>query len=247
MPFTNAYADPQRAAIYATLQFHRTYHLAYRDLPPLLAQHVTGRRAIDFGCGAGRSTRFLRQLGFEVIGVDISGEMLAKAHEIDADGDYRLIPDSGLSALDLPAADVVLSAFTFDNIPAHQKLAILRGLVALLGPRGRLVNLVSTPDIYVHEWASFTTRDYPQNRYAKSGDPVLIINTDAGDTRPVEDLVCSDQDYRRLYADAGLEALETCRPLATGREPYPWVNETRIAPWCLYVLGRAATTISGPG
>jgi len=26
------------------------------------------------------------------------------------------------------------------------------------------------------------------------------------------------------------------QPLAKGDEPYPWVNETRIAPWVIYVL-----------
>jgi len=48
-----------------------TYYLAYRDLPALIQQHVPGRRALDFGCGAGRSTRFLQRLGFQVFGADI--------------------------------------------------------------------------------------------------------------------------------------------------------------------------------
>jgi len=49
-----------------------TYYLAFRDLPEILSAHVTGPRALDFGCGTGRSTRILRKLGFDVTGVDVS-------------------------------------------------------------------------------------------------------------------------------------------------------------------------------
>ncbi len=48
----------------------------YDDLPALIAEHVLGTRALDFGCGAGRSTRFLRGLGFQTVGVDIAAPML---------------------------------------------------------------------------------------------------------------------------------------------------------------------------
>jgi hypothetical protein len=44
---------------YSTPQFANTYFLAYRDLLAIIAEHVTGKRALDFGCGTGRSTRFL--------------------------------------------------------------------------------------------------------------------------------------------------------------------------------------------
>ena len=107
-----------RAEAYAKLEFPGTYHLAYRDLPELIRQHVGGRKAVDFGCGTGRSTRFLRQLGFDAIGVDISTEMIKRARQLDPDGDYRLIADDGDSGRWRAGAfDLVLSAFTFDNIP----------------------------------------------------------------------------------------------------------------------------------
>ncbi|MBD3299394.1 MAG: hypothetical protein GF341_12105, partial [candidate division Zixibacteria bacterium] len=63
--FDNVYADDQRAESYAKLEFPGTYYLAYRDIPELLKTHVTGRKALDFGCGTGRSTRFLKALGFD--------------------------------------------------------------------------------------------------------------------------------------------------------------------------------------
>ena len=56
---------------------------------------------------------------------------------------------------------------------------------------------------------------------------------------PVVDIVCSDEDYGKLYALAGLALLETHRPLASPEESHDWVSETRIAPWVLYVIGKS--------
>ena len=83
--FGNVYEDEERASAYATLQFPGTYYLAFRDLPALIRRH--GSRALDFGCGTGRSTRFLRNLGLKVIGVDISQAMLDQARALDPSGE----------------------------------------------------------------------------------------------------------------------------------------------------------------
>jgi len=82
--FVNCYADANRTDAYATLEFANTYYLAYRDLPAIVSEHVTGAKALDFGCGTGRSTRFLRRLGFNVTGVDVSEDMLRIARTMDA-------------------------------------------------------------------------------------------------------------------------------------------------------------------
>jgi SAM-dependent methyltransferase len=242
MQLENAYEDERRAATYATLEWGGTYHLVLRDLPGILAEHVKGRRALDFGCGSGRSTRLLKGLGFEVVGVDISPEMLAIARERDPQGEYLLLTEGELGSLLPGPRDLILSSFTFDNIPTlERKTAILRELAALLAPHGRLVSLVSSPQIYLHEWASFSTRDFPENRRARSGEVVRIVITDTEDERPVEDVVCSDEDYRRVFAGAGLRVLEVARPLGRAEDPVDWVSETRVAPWVVYVLERDTT------
>ena len=237
MAFTNCYEDAARAEAYAQLEFANTYFLAYRDLPAILREHATGRRAIDFGCGAGRSTRFARSLGFETVGLDIAPEMIAKARELDPGGDYRLIRNNDLSELQTEAYDLVLSLFTFDNIPGLEtKVRLFQDLGVRLHASGKVVSVVSSPEIYVHEWASFSTKDYPENRLARSGDTVRIITTDFPDRRPAEDILWTDESYREVYGRAGLRLVATYMPLAKGDEPYRWVNETSIAPWVIYVL-----------
>ena len=241
MSFVNSYHDRTRADAYSTLEFKNTYYLAYRDLPAILRDHVRGTTALDFGCGTGRSTRFLKELGFEATGVDISEVMIGKARERDPSGDYRLVPGDDFSCLTWAAYDLILCVFTFDNIAGREtKDRIFRDLGRLLKPgTGRIVHVVSRPEIYWHEWASFSTRDFPENRTACSGDTVRIIVTDHADLRPVEDIVCTDTSYHEIFEGAGLAVLEKHEPLATGTEPYCWKSETEVAPWAIYVLSRA--------
>ena len=236
MDFVNCYEDASRSDAYSTLEFANTYYLAYRDLPAIISEHVTGKRALDFGCGTGRSTRFLRKLGFNVTAVDVSEDMLRIARATDPSGDYRLVPGDNFDELEAAAFDLVLSAFTFDNIPGAIKARIFRDLGRLLAPKGIIVSVVSSAEIYTHEWASFTTKDFPGNAAARSGDVVRIVVTDHRDRRPVEDILWTDESYRAVYREASLQAIQVFKPLATGDEPYPWVNETEIAPWVIYVL-----------
>jgi ubiquinone/menaquinone biosynthesis C-methylase UbiE len=238
MNFINCYEDASRADAYASLEFANTYYLAYRDLPAIIAEYVVGTRALDFGCGTGRSSRFLKRLGLHVIGVDVSEDMLRIAQASDSSGDYRFVPGDNLSEFAAGSFDLVLSAFTFDNIPAAAKVMIFTDLQKLLTPNGVILNLVSSPEIYLHEWASFTTKDFPENSAARSGDVVRIIVTDHQDRRPVEDVLCTDEAYQEIYREAGLKTVQMFKPLAKGDEPYPWVSETRIAPWVIYVLTR---------
>jgi ubiquinone/menaquinone biosynthesis C-methylase UbiE len=240
MDFTNVYEDARRAEAYARLAFPGTYYLAYRDLPQIIRAHVAGRKALDFGCGAGRSTRFLQSLGFDAAGADLSDDMIRKALERDPHGTYVLVPDGDLGAFPDGAYDLVLSVFTFDNIPtASQKAGCLGEMRRVLKRDGRIVNLVSSPAIYTHEWASFTTKAFPENRQARSGDRVRIVMTDVEDQRPVEDVLWSDEAYAAVYRQAGLAVAAVYRPLGTADEPYAWVSETTIPPWVIYVLEKA--------
>lgn len=239
MSFKNCYEDALRADEYSRLEFANTYYLAYRDLPEIFRKHITGNKAVDFGCGTGRSTRFARKLGFEVVGIDIAPAMIAKARQLDSQGDYRLISGASFPELEPASFDLVLSLFTFDNIPGEAKVPLFRSLADLLRPSGKIVSVVSNPEIYLHEWASFSTKDFPENQGARSGDSVKIITTEFADRRPTEDILWTDESYRDVYAQAGLSIVAKYEPLAVGDEGFAWVSETRIAPWVIYVLTRS--------
>ena len=237
MNFENSWGNKTRAESYSKLEFPNTYYLAYRDLPEIVSRHVTGDRAIDFGCGTGRSSRFLKQLGFNVIGIDISKDMLEIARSYDLSGDYQLVSNGKYDHLGLNQFDMVQSIFTFDNIPGwDNRINILKGLRDLMRSTGRMICLDSTPELYVNEWASFTTKDFPENRTAKTGDVVRDIMLDVEDRRPVEDIFWSMDDYNKLFNLADLKIEAIYKPVGYNNEPFDWKSEMEIAPWMIFVL-----------
>lgn len=238
--FQNVYDDSRRAESYATLEFPATYYLAYRDLPQIIGKHITGHEALDFGCGAGRSTRFLKNLGFNAVGIDVSSSMIQRAKELDSAGDYRLVGEGDFSSIGPARFDLVLAAFPFDNIPnVEKRRSLLRSLGSLLNDCGRIIILGSASEIYTHEWASFTTSDFPENRRAKSGELVQIVMKDVTDSRPVKDVLWFHDDYVELFAAAELRLVAQHAPLGRADEPYTWVSETTISPWIIYVLANS--------
>ena len=106
--------DDLEAKSYALAQFENTYYLGYRDVPLIIKKFVRGKKALDYGCGAGRSTLFLKNLGFEVKGVDISESMLSLAKEKDPEGVYEKIESGSLLDPD-GSFDLIFSCFVFQR------------------------------------------------------------------------------------------------------------------------------------
>jgi SAM-dependent methyltransferase len=78
-------------------------------------QRSAGRRLLDIGCGAGRNAVPLAALGWTVLGVDLSGPMLAAARQRAADEGVAGRVHVALASMDaLPARDG-----QFDLIVAH--------------------------------------------------------------------------------------------------------------------------------
>lgn len=240
MTFVNVYEDKYRAESYSRLEYPGTYYLAFRDIKKIIENYLPlydNLTALDFGCGAGRSTRHIKSLGFEIFGLDISQEMVNLAKQNDEDDKYFCCDISKTSPFPDNTFNLIFSAFTFDNISNDEtKLQIFRKLRGLLTSRGIFVNLVSSPEIYCNEWASFTTKNFPENCTAKNGDSVKIVMKDVEDQRPVEDILVYEHHYKLLYEKCGLEVVNIYKPLGSKDDNIEWINEEIIAPWTIYVL-----------
>ena len=237
MDFSNVYEDKLRAESYSRLEFPGTYYLAYRDLPELISKFVTGKSALDFGCGTGRSARFLKKLGFDVTGIDISQSMTDIAKSLDPWGEYYHMDLGNYAAKAAKKFDLITAVFTFDNIPGRDnRKELLLKLKGLLNENGKIVLVDSTPLIYMNEWLSFSTADYPENKNAKSGEKVKIIMKDVEDKRPVEDIIWFPADYYELFESSGLKMLTEHETLGKPDEDFEWMSEKDTAPWVVYVL-----------
>ncbi|WP_428487626.1 class I SAM-dependent methyltransferase [Rhodopila sp.] len=142
-----------------------------RLLPPL-----AGRRILDLGCGLGHFAREARVRGARsVIGVDLSGNMLAAAR---ARGDdpgitYR---QASLEAFEPDQAgfDLVVSMLALHYIADYR--SIVRRFAGWLAPGGRLAFSVEHP-IYTargtsewHSGADGAPAHWPVDRYRDEGE-----------------------------------------------------------------------------
>jgi SAM-dependent methyltransferase len=112
----------------------------------LVADHgVTGGRALDVGCGTGRSLDALRSAGFEAAGVDPSRGMMAIARE--RLGDDIPLEVGGLPDLPPgPPADLVTAFNDIINcVPPRQLDASIAALAGRMAPGGFLLFDANAP------------------------------------------------------------------------------------------------------
>jgi ubiquinone/menaquinone biosynthesis C-methylase UbiE len=241
----NPYNDALRAEAYAKLGIVNSYYLAYRDLPELFAKYQISGSALDYGCGTGRSTRFLRDRGFSVVGVDIADAMILKARQHDPQGDYQTIAPGDLQSFSNNQFDLVLSEMPFDNIPTmEEKVGTLLQISRVLKPGGMKILVAGSHDLYLREWVSFSTLDFPENKLAKSGDPVKAVIKDLGDRRVVEDILWTEDAYHETFKRTPLRLLETRRPTIGPDDQYQcqWISERTHAPVVIFVLRKPRPT-----
>ena len=106
-------------------RFHRDRFL---DLVP-----APGRLTIDVGCGEGRVTRDLKELGHRAVGLDASQTMIAAAQEADPSGEYLVA-----NAAELPFADghADLAVAFMSLMDVDDMAAAVRELARVLEPGG---------------------------------------------------------------------------------------------------------------
>ncbi|MGE3318004.1 MAG: class I SAM-dependent methyltransferase [Candidatus Berkiella sp.] len=211
-----------------------TGYLAFRDLPKILEDHVKGTEALDVGCGSGRSTKFLKALGYNVIGIDNSNKMISKAKEEDPTGDYRLITDEEIEwPVEGQQFDLIMFSFVLLECRSKEKIIeLLKKAKNHLNESGVIVISSTTEEAYKHDWLSMGT-DFPENASPQSGDIVKIFLKDYN--FEIKDFFWTDNDYRNCFENSGLNLLWTYNPLGNQADGKPWINEKSIAPFTIYV------------
>jgi SAM-dependent methyltransferase len=189
-------------------RFHRRRFL---DLVP-----PAGRLTLDVGCGEGRVTRDLKELGHRVVGLDASETMVAAARDADPSGDY-LVADA--AALPLPdgQADLVVAFMSLMDV--DDMVAAVRELARVLEPGGILALAVVHPINSAHD----VDHEHP--------DDHLVLTEDYFDRRRYSDFIERDdvkmtfesrhftlQDYFDALLGAGFK-IDALREIGDPQHP----------------------------
>ena len=171
-----------------------------RWLNDLLGRLAPRSRVLDLDCGAGvPALRALVDRGHAALGVDVSGEQLARARRNVAEAD---LTQASALELDLPPAslDAVVAFYVVDHLPRDTHASLLTSIHGWLRPGGWLLITFEVDDEpgVVGEWL---------------GEPMFFSHFDAATNR-------------RLVEEAGFELVraEEESQLEGDREvPYLWL------------------------
>ena len=120
---------------------HDSYWSFHRDqflqiVPP------PGRRTIDIGCGEGRLTRHLKELGHHVVGIDASPSLVAAARASDPATDIRVANAAALP-LDDASVDLAIAFMSLQDV--DDMPGAVREIARVLVPGGRACIAVVHP------------------------------------------------------------------------------------------------------
>jgi len=121
--------------------------------PPTLEMcgNVKGKSVLDLGCGEGYCTRILAsQCPREIIGVDISDEMINRAvtqEQIDQFGINYICADANSLEEKNLSLDLILAMFVFNYISIEEMKSILKNVYKLLKDNGEFVFAVPHPSL----------------------------------------------------------------------------------------------------
>lgn len=151
--------------------------------------------ALDLGCGVGRFTRALGRRFHDVLGVDVSSEMIRRAEELhprDEFSNLRFLASDGIS-LDVPSdtVDFVFSYEVFQHLPSQEVIRRnLREIARVMRPDAvALLHVHTSPS----HWATMVATAkhavpdgvwWRLKRLARRGDPYTGDATFRG-TRPL--------------------------------------------------------------
>lgn len=94
-----------------------------------------GSKILDVGCGPGQFTKYMLSKGFEVVGVDLSEEMLSTAKKMVPKGIFKNM-DMRVLDFDDMSFDGLLVAYSLIHIPSDDIPKTLKGFTRVLKADG---------------------------------------------------------------------------------------------------------------
>ena len=204
---------------------------------------INGAKVLDLGCGFGWLCRWARGAGAEqVLGIDVSSNMLAKAREFPKDSGITYIK-ADMESLELQpvAYDVVLSSLAFHYLKNLPEL--ITQIYERLRPGGALVFCVEHPIFTAPRKPEFIEDadggvSWPVNQYLSEGS--RVTNWFAEGVVKQHRTIST---YIRILLDSGfvLSAMDEWGPTAEQIKDWPDWFKSRERPIFLIIKATKPT------
>jgi SAM-dependent methyltransferase len=186
-------------------------------------------RVLELGCGAGRLTGYLGALGGDVLGTDVSPDMLVAARERYPDVRFEQLELRDLGRLEPGAFDAVVAGYNLiDVLDDGERRRTLAAMRDRLSPGGLLIfssHNLATADARRSPWDFVLARNPVQlvrnlarqprrlrnrrqaRRFELRAGGHAVLNDESHDFGALHYYVAPDEQARQL-AEAGLELVE---------------------------------------
>lgn len=117
-------------------RYSKTYNLSYIEKQlKFYLENFNGNRILDVGCGHGRDASYFSEKGFDVVGIDLSEELLKTARENSPKSRFYLMD---MRHLDFYSNlfDGIWACSSFLHVPYKDAESTLKGFNRVLKPEG---------------------------------------------------------------------------------------------------------------
>jgi len=200
-----------------------TYEPGFNEVSRVLGD-LSGKIALDFGSGTGRTSQMLLGLGAnKVIGVDCDESMINQAKRLKDDRlEFTLIEDK--IPLGDNKIDVALCTHVFIEMDSLDKMErVSREISRVLKPGGVFIIVTNNPEAIGHEFVSY---GYKKKDNLKSGDKI-ICTMKTKNAFEIDDYFWTENDYKRVLIKTGFTIKSINYPKASKGK---WFEETKVAP-----------------
>jgi SAM-dependent methyltransferase len=192
-----------------------------READAHLLGDVAGRRVLEIGCGSAPCARWLHRAGAQVVALDVSGGMLARAADLNrATGVPVPLLQADAGALPLAAGSMDLACSAFGGLPfVADARGVLTEVRRVLRPGGRFVASVNHP----MRWPMPDSPD-PEDLQVTSSyfDRRPYVETDASGRTVYVEHHRTVGDWVRAVVGAGLVLVDLIEPEWTPGRTQTW-------------------------
>lgn len=216
------YSD-QNAETYSKLGIvGTTYESGFNEARKIFGD-LTGKTALDFGTGAGRTAQLLLSMNAsKVIGVDHNQSMIDQARKL-SDPKLEFVKIDKVVPFPDNTFDAAIAAHVFVEVSSIDEMKQISSEVyRILKPGSSFVIITNNSKAIGCNYISF---GYPKNDNLKSGDKMPCTIKRDKDSFVIDDYYWTEDDYRNVLRKIGFSVSMTF-PLMSGDN---WLDEAKIA------------------